>query len=117
MKTSTTTRHFYALAYPRNFANEYDVIAFDDKDSRDAFVESYTGKFDSGRAEAATRAEARKALCYKGDACTESYANGYNVYIATGSERWDTQNTRYQIEEAMDNEIHPAGASTTPVAL
>lgn len=110
----------YAIHWPRNFANEFDIIAFNSQKNRDAYVESDPGG-DSANTEQITRAEARRRLSPNwlslGDV---DHTGAVNCYIGTQNKTGDF----YRREDCQNNIIFakshgnfPDGACTTPVRL
>lgn len=106
------TRNHYAVSFPRNFANEFDVVAFNSKQARDAFVGGERRQ--SEVRWSLTRDEARTmtARNYLGD---DVSARGGNCY---SGEAWDAGAGACDwIENHIAAECLPEGARTMPVKL
>ena len=111
----------YAIHWPRNFANEFNIIAFDAKKDRDIYVDSDPGR-DSAVTERISRAEVRKRLSPNwlnpGDVDNNGAVNCYLGGKEKGMEedyhREDCQN---EIIFAKDCNMFPPGACEEPVRL
>ena len=65
---------YYAVFFPRNFANEYTIKAFNTYLERKEFCEQTNANFNQ-RAFPLNRDTARKWARYKGNAITESFVS------------------------------------------
>lgn len=106
----------YAIHWPRNFANEFELIAFDSKKDRDTYVESDPGG-NSADTEQITRAEARRRLSQNwlspGDV---DHTGGLNCYIG-GKEGMEEDHRREDCQNNINFEELPTGACEKPVRL
>ena len=110
----------YAIHWPRNFANEFEIIAFNSKKDRDIYVDSDPGG-DSAHTEQITRAEARRRLppnwLSPGDV---DHTGALNCYLG-GKEGMEEDYRREDCQNeiifaALHREL-PTGACEEPVRL
>ena len=111
------SRHFYAVVYPRSFANEYDVVAFDGIKFRDAFVAGYVGHSPNCRVYAVTRLGAISLLRGYPDSTVEDHGCGINCYLGGYCDRESVVACLLDLEEYTLYSPAPAGITMIPVRL
>lgn len=94
---------FYAVYYPRNFANEFRVYAFDRVASRNYFISLCISLCSPKRGWPITRAEAKHMLGrdYFSDPNTVDARQGINVFIKSAN-RSITQERLRECKENLD---------------
>ena len=106
----------YAIHHPRNFSNEFEIIAFESRSARNAYVKSDPGG-DSAVTHSITRAKARQML--EPNWLSPS-TGGLNCYLGGHEgveEDYRREDCHNRIIAAIDYNRLPDGACETPVRL